>query len=840
MPVNNNKEVSCYSTALLIKYALEHNLDHSVLFSGIECELRLLQNHHEWTSMDLVIQLMKNFERAGGNLFEAGIEITKKQTTNIQLLFLKVFSIPIIISKISDFFSSKICSTVTVHTEKKSEGFVDVVFSPKTGSAYSKQICDFDRGCTYATLALKRLRNFQLTEVTCAANHNVHECRYRLTWTPDPPILERLKNFFIVSLFSQKQILAHMEETYNHLQDQYREILGIKDFYSHIMSNMNEGVLWLDADGMVSFANKGFCLFTEKDKPEDVVGSDFRETLADNMQGTLSEILTSCRSKPGVPCHFELKYKTAKNEERLGQTVCLWVDSAAPQKPGFLLSIRDITEKRAMENKLFAVENRYRTLYENSPAIIVGIDNYGKILYANPAMAEQSGYTEEELKNMYFTELLAPSADSHIDANTILSGLKGRVGLQETHYRTKSGKWNSVALATFPLFNDKCEEIGLGTIGVDVTETKRLNEMLIQTQRMDLLGQMAGGLAHDFKNLLTVISGYGKMIDEKSTEPKIREFANNIMLANERAFSLTKNLLTFSRGETVKNEPFVVNDVMEEVEKLLPAILGSKVQFTAIVPDDTFTVRGDAGKINQCLLNLCINARDAIVGTGKVGSVTMRLIPDNDPEWILLKVEDTGPGIPPDIIGRIFDPFFSTKKKGEGTGLGLSVVYGIVKSHGGDITVDSRPGDGTTFTIRLPLLSANRPLSETIKASEAEKPMVIVIETDMVFRNYCSQILGRKGYQVLQFALVRETAEWLHNKVNTKAIVLVPVVSADEVMNLPGFNSDLTPLWIAEEDEVVPESLHPCLRRPFPPAALVANIREYDLQTITLYKKKVV
>jgi hypothetical protein len=204
----------------------------------------------------------------------------------------------------------------------------------------------------------------------------------------------------------------------------------------------------------------------------------------------------------------------------------------------------------------------------------------------------------------------------------------------------------------------------------------------------------------------------------------------------------------------------------------------------------------------------------------------MRLTPDNDPEWILLKVEDTGPGIPPDIIGRIFDPFFSTKKKGEGTGLGLSVVYGIVKSHGGDITVDSRPGDGTTFTIRLPLLSANRPLSETIKASEAEKPMVIVIETDMVFRNYCSQILGRKGYQVLQFALVRETAEWLHNKVNTKAIVLVPVVSADEVMNLPGFNSDLTPLWIAEEDEVVPESLHPCLRRPFPPAALVANIRD--------------
>ena len=824
MPESVKKEVSCYSSSVLINYATEHNFSRSTLFDGIEEHVGLLRNQHEWTTMELVIHLMQNFERAGGNLFEAGVEITKNQTSNIQLLFLKVFSHSIIISKIPDFFSSKICTTVTVVAEQKSEGAIDVVFTPKTGSAYSQQICDFDRGCTFATLALKRLRNLQLTEITCAARSDSHECRYRITWTPDLPVFERLKNFFLFRVSSQKAILAHMEETYNRLQDQYKEILGIKDFYSHIMANMHEGILWLDGDGKVSFANKGFCSIVQRETPGDIIGCDFGEFLADDSQrDILNNMYTSCRAKPQVPELQELNFCTAKEEGRFGQTACLWVDSTAQQKPGFLLSIRDITDKRAIEHRLYAVENRYRTLYENSPAIIVGIDKKGDILYANPAMVEQSGYSEKELTGMHFSLLVAPP-DSKADADSILNNLTGRVGLQETHYRTKDGDWKSVALATFPLYNDKWDEIGLGAIGVDVTETKRLNEMLVQTQRMDLLGQMAGGLAHDFKNLLSVVSGYGKLINKITTEPKVKEYAESILIANERAYNLTKNLLTFSRGETVINEPFIVNDVVNEVKTLLPAILGRNIRLTVEMADEPFCIKGDAGKINQCLLNLCINARDAMAEID--GSVIMRLKSDSDPRWVQLEVEDTGPGIPPDIIARIFDPFFSTKKKGEGTGLGLSVVYGIVKSHGGEITVDSRPGDGTTFMIRLPLFETENPFAENTVLSENGKITIVVIDNDMVFRNYCSQILGRQGYTVIKFPSVKETAVWLKQNGNINIILLLMTTYADEAESLPGFNEVITPLWIIEKDEKESGSLYPFLRRPFPPAALVATIRE--------------
>ena len=827
---NPQQGASCFSSSLLIKYAKDHQFDIKALFNGIEDKKNILENQHEWIDLDTWNKLAQNFERIGGNLFQAGIELIESQVSHFQFLLLKVAPLKFIIRNASHHFEKTMATPITLQLEPREKGTIDITFTPQDRSNYSPEICDFNRGCTLAVGRLKGLRNLQLSEITCAARSDAPECRYRWTWTPDPPLLERFKNFFLFRFSSQKSILAHMEETYNRLQDQYKEILGIKDFYSHIMTNMHEGVLWLDTEGKVSFANKGFCSIIRREKIEDLIGTEFNGFLADeSMSVMLYEIFASCRTKPQIPEMFEISYKTSQGTVRVGQTACLWVDSTQQQKPGYLLSIRDITEKRAIERKLYAVENRYRSLYENSPAIIVGIDNDGDILYANPAMEEQSGYSENELTKMHFSQLVAPEG-SGIDPKTILAQRVGKVGLQEMHYRTKSGEWKSVALATFPLYGDKWEVIGLGAIGVDVTETKRLNEMLIQTQRMDLLGQMAGGLAHDFKNLLAVISGYGKLISEISTEPKIQEFANNILLANERANSLTKNLLTFSRGETVKNEPFVLNEVVEEVKKLLPAILGRKIRLTVELPDNRFTVKGDADKIHQCLLNLCINARDALGQKEGVGAVIIRIKHDTNPLWVLLEVEDTGPGIPPDIIARIFDPFFTTKKKGEGTGLGLSVVYGIVKTHGGDILVDSRPSEGATFTIRLPILhvEALKPGPATLAAND-KVPLIIVIDNDVVSRNYCAQILGRQGYTVVQFSSLRETTTWLEAHPEKGAIALIPAACAVEAILSPLLVDTVTPVWIIENGDTVPQGPYLSIKRPFPPAALVETVRETHL-----------
>lgn len=816
------RETSAYSTSLIIKYCIEKGIDLNTLFNGIEDKKHLLENPNEWIDIATLIQFTKNFEAAGGNLFQTGIEITERQVSHFQLMLLKVAPLRFIISDYSKHFEKKISPLINLSFEIKGNGVLDTIFTPKDKSKYSAQICDFNRGCAIATGNLKRLRNFKITEITCAARSDAPECRYRWTWTPDPPIFERIKNFLLFRFTSQKAIFAHMEETYNRLQDQYHEILGIKDFYSHIMSSMKEGILWLDGSGRVSFVNSGFCSIIKAAGPEAVIGNDFKEFLAnDPMRVIMSEILVSCREKPKVPEVFELSYTASSGNDRIGQTTCLWVDSTAQQKPGYLLSIRDITDKRTIERKLYAEENRYRSLYENSPAIIIGVDNDGNIIYANPAMEEQSGYTEKELVTMHFSDLVVPSG-STMDAKALLAQRIGKVGLQEMHYRTKAGEWKSVALATFPLYGDKWEVIGLGAIGIDVTETKKLNELLIQTQRMDLLGQMAGGLAHDFKNLLAVISGYGKLIGEISSEDKIKEFAHNIMLANERAYNLTKNLLMFSRGESVKSQQFVLNEVFEEVKKLLPALLGRTIRFTMELPEERFIVSGDPGKIHQCLLNLCVNARDAIADKCG-GRLTVRLARDTNPDWATIEVEDNGPGIRPDIITRIFDPFFTTKKKGDGTGLGLSVVYGIVKSHNGDISVDSRPGDGTTFTMRLPLHVTERGLTRS--GGEDEGQQVIVVDSDAVSRNYCAQILTRHGYAVVQLSSIQESLQWI-GRHPAPAVLIFTASNAKEAAQVKTKYPDMAMLAIAETSANTAELPCPHLSRPFPPAALIETVRE--------------
>jgi PAS domain S-box-containing protein len=516
--------------------------------------------------------------------------------------------------------------------------------------------------------------------------------------------------------------------------------------------------------------------------------------------------------------------RTADGDERLGQTTFLWVESTQ-QKPGYLLTIRDITDKRIIERKLYAAENRYQTMYENSPAIIMGVDLSGNFIFTNPAMEEQSGFSEKELKTMHFSQIVAPEG-SGADAAAMLSQRTDGANTQEMHYRAKNGEWKSMTLSTFPLHNDKSEVVGLGGVGIDISETKRLNEMLIQTQRMELLGQLAGGLAHDFRNMLTVISGYTKLIERLTADEKIKSFVSNIDIATDRAATLTKNLLTFSRGEEVRNEVFTVNDIVNEVAKLLPPVLGRVCKLAVEMPDRKFRLKGDPGKIHQCLLNLSINARDAMKDKGGEGMLlTLRVKESPDPAWFFIEVNDTGPGIPPSIIERIFDPFFTTKKKGEGTGLGLSVVYGIVKSHGGVITVDSRPSKGACFIIKLPA-------AET--AAPAKGRTVCVVDNDIVMRSTCVEILASRNYNVMQFNAMPEFSEWYDkNRRPASTERVIALISAQHFSiaeKVVATVKELTTVWICKQNETLPGDPKLVLRQPFPAAALIKTVEAVEMK----------
>lgn len=835
----STQEVSCYSSSLIIDYAQKKGISSVQLFDGIEDYQDTLKNPLEWTYANVWNKLARNFEKANDNkpgiLEQAGQEITKNQVSNFQLLFLKIAPISFIANNIPNHFEKNICKIIKVNATIR-DGEANVIFKPEIISKYSTQICDFNRGCTFATFKLKGYKNLSIEETSCAARRGDSKCHYKIKWKSPPNIIQRIKNFYFFRFRDQQSIIRHMKESHESLQEQYKEILSMKDFYSHIMNTMVEGILWLDPEGKITYSNKGFSAITGYEENE-LLEKYFWNFLSDDkLSSEYREIFMHSCTIPFVPKTQEFNIITKDGEKRIGMTSFVWVPSEH-RSPGFLISIRDITDQKKVEKKLFASENRYRSLYENSPAIIIGFNPEGYFTYANPAMEEQSGYTEEELKKMHFGQLVAPGAD--FDARRLLKDLDKGVRLKEVHYKTKVGDWKSIALNTYPMCDDANKVYGIAGIGVDITETKRLNEQLVQTQRMDLLGKMAGGLAHDFNNLLSVIMGFSELISKKSPDGATKKYTDNIKKASERAVGLIRNLLTFSRGEIVKKKIFKLNDLITEIQNLLASpIIPYNIRVYTEIPEKPYFMEGDSGKIHQCILNLCLNAKDAI--GEKSGSITIRLIDSLKENFVTIEVDDTGPGIPPDIIENIFDPFFSTKQKRKGTGLGLSVVYGIVRSHGGEINLDSRPGEGATFLIELPTVHYEIKEEETEKEEKEAIPidvadksgLIIIVDDDELMRAFCKEAIEKHGYSTIQFSDSKKALNWFKENNDQVFIVLADIVipqmdGIEMVKHFREIQQDLNVIWMSaylSPEMKRPSGNDPILKKPFAHTDLIKTI----------------
>ncbi|MFW6221475.1 MAG: PAS domain-containing sensor histidine kinase [Fibrobacterota bacterium] len=711
------KEIACVSLALIYEDARSHGVTDGQIFKGIDRHRDICLNPYEWTSADVWNRMAANIEECltddSNPLYNLGRRVLKGQISGFQYFFLKIAPLTIIVQQITAHMKKNIHRSLDTEAYIQRPGLAYIKFKPVRNTSYSTQICRYNQGCTHGVLELKGLRNIKIEEIHCAALSDVASCEYKLTWDPKPSFLERIGRLFLI-FRNHRAIIQHMEESHNRLQGQYKEILAIRDFYSHIMQNMHESIVWLNERGYIEFANSSFRELTGK--PAGTIdGCTFGEfTYDESSRRKFKQTLQECRDDRESRT-VELSISRGDKEERIGETTIVWVESDH-RASGFIISIRDITESKQMERKLMLAEDRYRTLYENSPALIIGIDLEGRIIYANPATVEQTGYSEEELRGMHFSTLVAPEAD--FDTNRLLEKLlKYSSRLQEVHFKTKGGEWKTVAFNSYRIF-DETGIGGLAGIGIDISETKRLNEQLIKSHRMELLGQMAGGLAHDFNNIMTAISGYARIISLRSSEEKMRHNADVILRATCRASDLVKKLLSFSRGDTVEMKRFDLSELIKETCALIRGSTSSCIDLNLQMPKEPIFIHGDTTKIHQCILNLGINARDAITPKQN-GSITLRLKKSSqDTSRVLIEVEDTGIGIPPDILERVFDPFFSTKKKKEGAGLGLSVVYGIIKAHGGDIYVQSRPGEGATFTIDLPLCEQPSDSSDHSAAKE--------------------------------------------------------------------------------------------------------------------------
>ena len=432
-------------------------------------------------------------------------------------------------------------------------------------------------------------------------------------------------------------------------------------------------------------------------------------------------------------------------------------------------SVRDISERRRAEEVVRASEQRFRDLVENANDIIFTCDMLGNITSLNRAGERVTGYTADEALKMNIAQAVSP--DDIAKVRHMLSRKRAAdvATVYDLELITKSGGRAAVEISSRAILKDG-QAVGVQGIARDITDRQRMENdlrtsqaQLQQSQRLEAVGQLAGGVAHDFNNLLTAIIGYSDFALRKMrANNPIRRDIEEIKKAANRAATLTRQLLAFSRKQILKPEVLDLNLVVGDMHKMLERLIGEDIDLVTTLGSDTDPVKADRGQLEQIIMNLVVNARDAMPFGGSVTIETANVlfdkaytsehVPVKPGKYAMLAVSDTGLGMDANTQLHIFEPFFTTKELGKGTGLGLSTVYGIVKQSGGFIWVYSELNVGTTFKIYLPSLTELHFDQEltSIDTAETETGTVLLVEDDPLVRNVALRALESAGYTVLE------------------------------------------------------------------------------------------
>jgi two-component system, cell cycle sensor histidine kinase and response regulator CckA len=421
-------------------------------------------------------------------------------------------------------------------------------------------------------------------------------------------------------------------------------------------------------------------------------------------------------------------------------------------------------------------EERFRTMFAAAPTAIMLFDREGRILAANRSAESLFGYSEQELVGKL------PTALRHPDDVAAGNDPFGDVvrGERDSYRRfvTKSGSTVIAHLATALVRDADGKPSYLIGMAEDVTEQRQLEEQLRQSQKLEAIGRLAGGVAHDFNNMLTAIGGYTALaLEHARIGSTLHGDLEEIRKATDRAAMLTRQLLAFSRKQVLMPELLNLNGIVLELESMLRPLIGEDVQLTTQLDPKLGPIEADPGQLHQVVMNLVVNARDAMPSGGAITIVTANAsIGENEDaiepgSYVTLTVRDTGEGIDEQTLRQIFEPFFTTKDAGRGTGLGLATVYGIVKQSGGYVAVDSELGVGSSFTIYLrhadgavpePAEPGREPAPIAVASAHAlaaTSTRVLVVEDEEVIRGLVDQILRGEGYEVLLAANGDEAIE---------------------------------------------------------------------------------
>ena len=452
--------------------------------------------------------------------------------------------------------------------------------------------------------------------------------------------------------------------------------------------------------------------------------------------------------------------------------------------------IQDVTERRESEERLGSSERRFRTITENATEMIAILGPTGDTLYESPSNERVLGYSPAERIGRSALDLVHADDRTRVleafDRCAREPGVSVRVDYRFCH---KDGSWRTLSSLVRSMLDDPSVR-GVVVNSRDITERLLLQTQLAQSQKLEAVGRLAGGVAHDFNNLLTVIKGNAQLVlTSEGVAEETRREVEEIVGAAERAAALTRQLLAFSRQQVLQPRVLDLNEVVANVEKLLARVIGADVRLVATLAPDLGRVRADPGQIEQVLLNLAVNARDAMPHGGSLVVETSNAVlsgeqvrghaPMTAGSYVRVSMTDDGIGMDVELQGRIFEPFFTTKEQGKGTGLGLSTVYGIVKQSGGFVWVQSEPGHGATFEVYLPRVdeTTETPAAPRIAAPPSHgKETVLVVEDEALVRALVRRTLQRAGYVVFEAANGQEAMRVCESLTQPLDLLLTDVV----------------------------------------------------------------
>lgn len=633
----------------------------------------------------------------------------------------------------------------------------------------------------------------------------------------------------------------------------HRRLRISEEKYKTLVQNANSMIVWWKEDGVITFFNEfaqNFFGYTE----EEIVGQSAIGTIIPETESTGRDLL---------PLVDEIRRHPERHESNINENMrkdgtrvwVAWTNKIIFDDSGRVAEVlsvgTDITERKHAEKVLQEEREFTETVIQSMPGLFYVFEQSSAIFRRkNTNWRTLTGYSDEELADMTALDFFEEGPDRDECVRKMQEVFDKGFSSMENNLRLKNGKklpyyftGHRVAIA------NKTYLLGMG---YDITERKRLEDQLRQAQKMEAVGQLAGGIAHDFNNILQGIIGYTEMA-ESGLSPTDQAYQDmeQVKAGADRAATLTRQLLAFSRRQMIQPVDLDLNDVIAGISKMLHRVIGEHIELVLKLGRETRAVHADPGAFEQVLMNLSVNARDAMPTGGQLSIKTESVLLDETfceahawaslGEYTLLSVTDTGMGMGREVVERIFEPFFTTKETGKGTGLGLSMVYGIVKQHEGSIDCYSEPGKGTCFKIYLPIVKSAVEASEKTDDPPSTQvggtETILLAEDDEMVRNLAVLTLERNGYSVL---VAKDGEEALrlfaeqHEKIEFALLdVVMPKVGGREVYdairasnaNLPvlfssGYSAD------AIHTKFVVEAGLETIQKPYSPSALLREIRD--------------